>query len=140
MPLHPASGTGIITEYHKAIRFVKYGCTNRPFWHIVVMDAWADWNKPPIEQLGTYDKIPNAHNERLFAVNYERLIHWIGYGAKISPPLLELLGEAGIYPIHPRTYISSWRARRKNEEAEAEKLKTLEEEAEKQKAEEAQAQ
>lgn len=39
LPLHPSSGTGIITKFKKSIRFVRYGCTNRPFYHIVVMDV-----------------------------------------------------------------------------------------------------
>jgi hypothetical protein len=37
--LHPSSGTGIISPFTKAIRLARYGCTNRPFYHIVVMDV-----------------------------------------------------------------------------------------------------
>jgi len=37
--LHPSSGTGIISPYTKAIRLARYGCANRPFYHIVVMDV-----------------------------------------------------------------------------------------------------
>ena len=40
MPLHVASGTGVIKQFRqKAIRFVRYGCTNRPFYHIVLADV-----------------------------------------------------------------------------------------------------
>ncbi|CAL1687563.1 unnamed protein product [Lasius platythorax] len=51
MPLHPASGTGIITPFSKAIRLVRYGCTNRPFYHIVIIDGKRQQKAPPIEQV-----------------------------------------------------------------------------------------
>ena len=40
-PIHLASGTGVVLRDYtaKAIRFVRYGCTNRPFFHIVVMEV-----------------------------------------------------------------------------------------------------
>lgn len=39
LPLHPSSGTGIVTPFIKSIRLVRYGCTNRPFYHVVVMEV-----------------------------------------------------------------------------------------------------
>jgi hypothetical protein len=40
MPLHLASGTGVSSKSRqKVIRFVRYGCANRPFYHIVVMNV-----------------------------------------------------------------------------------------------------
>lgn len=84
-----------------------------------------------IEQVGTYDPMPNEKNEKLVTFNFERIRHWIGKGAHISDPVAELLGTCGIiygflhlivisiillglsgfYPIHPRTYMSAWRNR-----------------------------
>jgi len=114
MPLHLASGTGIIIKNRpKAIRFVRYGCSNRPFYHIVLIDGKAAQKKPPIEQLGSYDPCLNVFKEKLIALNYERIQYWIGQGAKVSRPLLEILGIAGILPIHPRTYMNAWRVRTK---------------------------
>ncbi|XP_011502758.1 PREDICTED: probable 28S ribosomal protein S16, mitochondrial [Ceratosolen solmsi marchali] len=112
MPLHLASGTGVSSNYkQKAIRFVRYGCANRPFYHIVVINRKSQQKNCPIEQIGTYDKSTNVHNEKLIAFNYERVQHWIGQGSKISQPFLELLGLAGMLPIHPKTYINAWRNR-----------------------------
>ncbi|OXU20065.1 hypothetical protein TSAR_015616, partial [Trichomalopsis sarcophagae] len=67
--------------------------------------------KPPIEQLGSFDQCQNIFNEKLVTVNYERIQYWIGQGASVSRPLLEILGISGLLPIHPRTYITAWRKR-----------------------------
>lgn len=47
---------------------------------------------PVIEQVGTYDPMPNVHNEKLVTLNFERIRHWIGRGAHISAPVAEILG------------------------------------------------
>ena len=40
MSLTPASGTGRYwARSAKIIRFAKHGCTNRPFYHIVVAEV-----------------------------------------------------------------------------------------------------
>jgi small subunit ribosomal protein S16 len=46
-----------------------------------------------IEQLGTYDPLVNKHNERLVALNFERIRHWLGRGVDTSEPVAQLLGE-----------------------------------------------
>lgn len=112
LPLHPSSGTGIVTPFAKAIRFVRYGCTNRPFYHIVVIDVKKHHKKPPIEQVGTYDPIPNIYNEKLVSFNFERIQYWLTKGAQVSKPVASLLGLAGFLPVHPRTYIRAWRNRK----------------------------
>lgn len=68
---------------------------------------------PVIEQLGSYDPQANEHNEKLCALNLERIAFWIGRGALISKPVEELLGLSGLLPIHPRTYMTAWRNRRR---------------------------
>lgn len=84
-----------------------------------MFQPWLDQKKPPIEQLGTFDPMVNQHNEKLVAFNYERVMFWLGQGnVNISPPVEELFGLAGFLPIHPRTYIRAWRARKTNEENE----------------------
>ncbi len=75
-----------------AIRFAKYGCTNRPFYHLVVIKANKGRNKPPLEQLGSFDPLTNVHGEKLVAFNYERIRYWIGKGAEPTKPVLKLLG------------------------------------------------
>ncbi|XP_043289772.1 probable 28S ribosomal protein S16, mitochondrial [Venturia canescens] len=118
MPLHLASGNGIYAEWApKTIRLVRYGCTNRPFYHIVVMTRFHQQRWEPIEQLGTYDPCENQFNEKLAAFNFERIQWWLGRGnVDISKPVERLLGLSGFLPIHPTTYMTAWRNRRKADE------------------------
>lgn len=111
--LNPASGVGVYQKGKKiCIRLLRQGCTNRPFYHVVVAEVrplhfkcfhkvidfyyfQARFSKddPVIEQLGTYDPLPNEYNEKLAALNYERIRYWIGNGAVTSRPLEQLLGR-----------------------------------------------
>ena len=76
------------------IRLARYGCTNRPFYHIVAIRASLARNSPKkFEQLGTYDPLPNIHNEKLVSLNLERLKFWIARGATPSRPVAQLLGN-----------------------------------------------
>ncbi|XP_054988369.1 28S ribosomal protein S16, mitochondrial isoform X3 [Sorex araneus] len=83
---------------HLTIRLALGGCTNRPFYRIV-----AAHNKCPrdgrfVEQLGSYDPLPNTHGEKLVALNLERIRHWIGCGAHLSKPVEKLLGNTPLGP------------------------------------------
>ncbi|GBP11091.1 Probable 28S ribosomal protein S16, mitochondrial [Eumeta japonica] len=91
MPLPPASGTG---KYYalaaKSIRLIRQGCTNRPFFHISVTHRKRLNQYPVIEQLGSYDPMVNMYNEKLVALNLERIRFWLGKGAHVSKPVAEL--------------------------------------------------
>ncbi|KAG8040893.1 hypothetical protein G9C98_001881 [Cotesia typhae] len=119
-PLHPASGTGISFDFQrKTIRLARYGCANRPFYHIVVQPTVLEQRQPPIEQLGTFDPMANQYNERLVSLNLERIQYWLGQGnVSLSKSMEQLLGLSGFLPISPVTYINAWRSRRKTEEEE----------------------
>nr|CAG4652343.1 EOG090X0KAD [Triops cancriformis] len=99
------------TKISKSIRLHRQGCTNRPFYHIVVMDKRDMQDGPVVEQLGTYDPLPNIDNQKLVAVNFERMQHWIASGADLTDPVAELLGLSGFLPMHYKTYIKAWRNR-----------------------------
>ncbi|XP_030759452.1 probable 28S ribosomal protein S16, mitochondrial [Sitophilus oryzae] len=126
----PASGVGVtggfIIKAPKVIRLLRKGCTNRPFYHIVVAVSGNHQSRPVIEQLGTYDPMPNEQNERLVSLNFERISYWIGNGVTFSTPTAQLLGLAGYLPIHPTSYISAWRNRQKLEEEKAKELEISE--------------
>ena len=78
----------------KMIRLAYHGCANRPFYHFVVQLNRAPRNQKPIEQIGTYDPLPNVHKERLVAIDFDRLKYWYAYrGASLSKPVLQLLGR-----------------------------------------------
>ncbi|KAF6211551.1 hypothetical protein GE061_012064 [Apolygus lucorum] len=112
-----AGGALSIKHAKKGIRLARYGCVNRPFYHIVVNHLGRNQHEQPIEQLGTYDPMPNHKKEQLVSLNVERIQYWIGEGAAVSGPCSELFGLAGILPIHPETYMKAWRARKKNLES-----------------------
>ncbi|XP_066259501.1 small ribosomal subunit protein bS16m [Euwallacea similis] len=110
----PASGLGIYSKTSpKVIRLLLQGCTNRPFYHIVLAINRAHQSRPVIEQLGSYDPIPNQYNEQLVALNFERIQYWIGNGADISQSVKQLLGLSGFYPVHPSSFMQAWRNRQK---------------------------
>ncbi|KAI6174703.1 28S ribosomal protein S16, mitochondrial [Aphelenchoides bicaudatus] len=104
-----------------------FGCKNRPFYQIVVfpdkrLGRYYEGNI--IEQLGTYDPLPNYNNEKLASLNIGRIKYWIGErNARVTVPLLEILGLAGLLPIHPRTYINA-REYRKSDAEKAQDAKT----------------
>ncbi|XP_034936578.1 probable 28S ribosomal protein S16, mitochondrial [Chelonus insularis] len=128
-PLHPARGTGIDPGTWKSIRLAKYGCANRPFFHIVVMEEHKEQREPPIEQLGTFDPMANKYNEKLVTFNFNRLQYWMSQPkVEVSKPIAQLLGLAGYFPIHPLTYWTAWTNRRKaEEEAKAQELQDKQE-------------
>ena len=76
-----------ISKYgHLIMRFQQWGCNNRPFYHIVV-DKISHPNRrqiDPIEQVGTYDPMTNAHNEKLVSLNLERIQSYIAGGVTLS--------------------------------------------------------
>ncbi|KAJ8890363.1 hypothetical protein PR048_009871 [Dryococelus australis] len=110
--MHPASGGATFKSFTtKAIRLARHGCANRPFFHIVVMEKRKEQFDHVIEQVGSFDPLPNQYNEKLVAFNFERIRFWLGKGATASRPVVELLGLASFYPIHPRTYMTAWRNR-----------------------------
>lgn len=61
----------------------------------------------------------NEHNEKLVALNFERIRWWLGRGALMSRPVEQLLGLSGLLPIHPTTYMTAWRNRQQAEKQEA---------------------
>ncbi|XP_015423471.1 PREDICTED: LOW QUALITY PROTEIN: 28S ribosomal protein S16, mitochondrial-like [Myotis davidii] len=98
---------------HLTIRLALGGRTNWPFYRIV-----AAHNKFPrdgrfVEQLSSYDPLPNTHGEKLVALNLERIRHWISCGAHLSKPVEKLLGLAGFFPLHPMVITNAERLRRK---------------------------
>jgi len=45
-----------------------------------------------IEQIGSFDPLPNKNNEKMVAINYERVRYWLSQNAKLSHAVGELLG------------------------------------------------
>ena len=77
------------------IRLQNIGCKNRRFDRIVVQRMKHSPNANEIvENLGSYDPMPNEQNEILVALNLKRLRYWIGTeGVVINPWVQKLLGK-----------------------------------------------
>uniref|UniRef100_A0A1I7WIU5 Small ribosomal subunit protein bS16m n=1 Tax=Heterorhabditis bacteriophora TaxID=37862 RepID=A0A1I7WIU5_HETBA len=87
----------VIPKYYgrPSIGLALFGCANRPFYHICVFPDRAlgrRFESNILEQVGTFDPLPNINNEKLVSLNFGRLKYWIGErNAHISVPVLELL-------------------------------------------------
>lgn len=78
---------------HVVIRLALGGATNRPFYRIVAAYNKRARDGKYIEQLGSYDPLPNIYNEKLVSFNYDRIKYWMGCGAHPTKPVAKLLGE-----------------------------------------------
>lgn len=87
----------------------RHGCRHRPFYHITVYPDRAlgrRFGDNKIEDLGSFDPIPNDRGEKLVAIKFDRIKYWLGVrNAYVSTPVLELLGLSGLLPIHPKTIL-----------------------------------
>ncbi|XP_023693129.1 small ribosomal subunit protein bS16m [Paramormyrops kingsleyae] len=107
--------SALLRRYHGGlviIRLALGGCTNRPFYRIVAAFNKRARDSKYIEQLGTYDPLPNIYNEKLVSFNYDRIKYWIGCGAHTTKPVAKLLGLAGFFPLHPMTVTAAERLRK----------------------------
>ena len=73
------------------IRLRRMGTISKPFYRIVVADSRFATTGRFLENLGWYDPKQKGDN---FSVNVERVKHWIGIGAQISPTAASLLKKA----------------------------------------------
>jgi small subunit ribosomal protein S16 len=76
------------------IRLARGGANKRPFYHVVVADSRRAAGGRFIESLGFYDPKAPAGRESL-RVNVERVKHWEGKGAQLSPTVSRLVKQFG---------------------------------------------
>jgi len=74
------------------IRLARGGANKRPFYHVVVADSRRAAQKKFIERLGFYDPKAPEGRETL-RVNMERVKHWTGKGAQLSPTAARLVKQ-----------------------------------------------
>jgi small subunit ribosomal protein S16 len=76
------------------IRLARGGANKRPFYHLVVADSRRAATGRFLERVGFYD--PKAPEGReMLRVNVERVKHWEGKGAKLSPTVVRLVKQFG---------------------------------------------
>jgi small subunit ribosomal protein S16 len=76
------------------IRLARGGANKRPFFSVVVADSRRSAKGKFIERVGFYDPKAPAGRESL-RVNVERLQHWQGKGAQLSPTVKRLVKQFG---------------------------------------------
>src|SRR6185436_10234833 len=74
------------------IRLRRGGANKRPFYHVVVADSRRAASGKFIERLGFYDPKAPQGREAL-RVNMERVKHWTGKGAQLSPTAKRLVKQ-----------------------------------------------
>ena len=80
------------------IRLQRRGRKKRPFYHIVVADSRAPRDGRVVERLGRFDNV--SENQQL-VLDEDRVIYWLGVGAKPSETVRSLLKKEGIlYKMH----------------------------------------
>uniref|UniRef100_A0A3Q3WB40 Small ribosomal subunit protein bS16m n=1 Tax=Mola mola TaxID=94237 RepID=A0A3Q3WB40_MOLML len=106
----------LLKKYHGGYVVIRLALAghkqaNRPFYRIVAAYNKRARDGKYIEQLGTYDPLPNVYNEKLVSFNFDRLKYWIGCGAHPTKPVAKLLGLSGFFPLHPMTLTEAERKR-----------------------------
>ena len=76
------------------IRLARGGANKRPFFSVAVADSRRSAKGKFIERVGFYDPKAPAGRESL-RVNVERLKHWQGKGAQLSPTVKRLVKQFG---------------------------------------------
>jgi small subunit ribosomal protein S16 len=75
------------------IRLARGGAKKRPFYNIVVADARDRRDGRFIERVGFYNPVA-AGSEQALRVATDRIAHWTGVGARMSPTVARLVGQA----------------------------------------------
>jgi len=79
------------------IRLVRKGKKNKPFFRIVAVSKEKDGRGDVLETLGHYDPLPDP---AIVEVKEERVLYWLGVGAKPTETVMSILKKKGI-PIPP---------------------------------------
>lgn len=72
------------------IRLRRMGKKHQPFYRVVVSESRAVPTAPALEELGWFDPQPDPPR---VALELDRLEHWVGKGAQLSPTVKKLLGH-----------------------------------------------
>lgn len=73
------------------IRLMRMGARKRPYYRVVVADSRRFRDGKFIENVGSYDPLPQSPKIQL---NMERVDYWIGKGARPSDTVRSLIAGA----------------------------------------------
>ena len=72
------------------IRLARGGAKKRPFYNIVATDSRNRRDGRFIERIGFYNPMASGAAET-FRITADRLAHWTGVGAQLSPAVAKLI-------------------------------------------------
>lgn len=99
------------------LRLKRLGKKKKPFYRIVVADSRSPRDGKDIENIGTYD--PNKDPVH-FAVDEDRVKHWLSVGAQPSDTVQRLLANLGLVPAVKKVPVQPGVSKKqKKEQAEA---------------------
>ncbi len=75
------------------IRLARGGAKKRPFFNIVATDSRNRRDGRFIERLGFYNPVASGKEES-FRIAQDRLTHWEGVGAQLSPTVARLIAAS----------------------------------------------
>jgi small subunit ribosomal protein S16 len=75
------------------IRLARGGAKKRPFYNIVVADSRERRDGRFIERVGFYNPMASGGEEPLRLAT-DRITHWAGVGAQLSPTVARLVAQA----------------------------------------------
>lgn len=75
------------------IRLARGGAKGRPFYNVVVADSRERRDGRFIERVGFYNPMA-AGGEQPLRMALDRIVYWAGVGAKLSPTVERLVGQA----------------------------------------------
>ena len=75
------------------IRLARGGAKKRPFFNIVVADSRLRRDGRFIERVGFYNPVASG-GEQPLRVAFDRVEHWTGHGAQMSPTVARLVAQA----------------------------------------------
>ena len=75
------------------IRLARGGSKKRPFYNIVATDSRNRRDGRFIERVGFYNPVA-AGGEQPLRIAFDRVEHWTGHGAQVSPTVQRLLAQA----------------------------------------------
>ena len=74
------------------IRLRRQGSRNSPFYRIVLSDSRSTPRASAVEELGYYDP---TKSPAVISLKEERIEHWVGQGAQLSPTVAKLRTRIG---------------------------------------------
>ena len=75
------------------LRLSRGGANKRPFYHLVATDSRNRRDGRFIERVGFYNPVASG-GEQPLRVAFDRVEHWTGHGAQMSPTVRRLVEQA----------------------------------------------